>query len=310
MTVATGAFGPLCIYCDQPERIELSEIWSDHSFTFDTCCEGMHDEVLETMRDEEARFALLQRLGAADHLGGSLRRVGDDNGQLLIDCALEIRPMRFGLVKEFIRQHHDHCAPPVTWRFGASIWNGRTLIGVVVVSRPTSPSLPQTTWLEITRLCVDRSVSPILRYKACSMLYLWAVDEANRRGGFHKIITYTMDSESGMSLRYARFTPEARTTPRSWNTKKRPRVDKTPLVPKIRWARMLTPASAVSTVGAHDPAAGPKPVSVKGARGPARARQLSLFGAFATSGHRPHQNHPTRRVQSSACSHCCRRLIP
>ena len=236
-----------------------------------------HKAVLDTMRDEEARFDLLQRLGAAEHLGGSLRRVGDDNGQLLIDCALEIQPMRFGLVKEFIRRHHDHCAPPVTWRFGASIWNGRTLIGVVVVSRPTSPSLPQTTWLEITRLCVDRSVSRILRYKACSMLYLWAVDEANRRGGFRKIITYTMDSESGMSLRYARFKPEVRTTPRSWNTKKRPRVDKTPLVPKIRWARMLSPVSAVSTVGSHDPATLPLTEPITGGQGPSRARQLTLF---------------------------------
>lgn len=51
MTTATGDFGPLCIYCGQRERIDLWEIWSGHSFMFDTCCEGMHDEAIGARQD-------------------------------------------------------------------------------------------------------------------------------------------------------------------------------------------------------------------------------------------------------------------
>lgn len=107
--------------------------------------------------------------------------------------------------------------------------------------------LPQTTWVEVSRLCVDRGLPDTLRYKACSTLYAFAAAEAERRG-FERIITYTLSTESGMSLRYARWKPEHVTRPKSWHSRSRPRTDKTPLVPKIRWARVLKPARPVTTI--------------------------------------------------------------
>ena len=28
-----------CLFCDQPERVEIFEVWG-HEWMFDTCCEG------------------------------------------------------------------------------------------------------------------------------------------------------------------------------------------------------------------------------------------------------------------------------
>lgn len=232
---------PTCIHCGEPQVVELAEIWSDHSFMISTCCHLLYEELAYEMADPDFRTALLQNLQAAEHLGAErLRRVADQDGQLLLDCELEVAPIAFSRMKAFVQRHHDHCPPPVCWRYGAGVWNGHTLVGVVSVGRPVARMLPQTTWVEVNRLCVDRSLPDTLRYKACSTLYAWAASEAARRG-FDRIITYTLSTESGMSLRYARWKPEHVTRPKSWNSRSRQRVDKTPLVPKVRWARDLEP---------------------------------------------------------------------
>jgi len=91
----------------------------------------------------------------------------------------------------------------------------------------------------VTRLCTNPQLPDAIRYKAASTLYGWAAAEGAARG-FEKIITYTMaEAETGMSLRYARWKPEHRTRPKSWNSRSRPRVDKAPVVARIRWGKDL-----------------------------------------------------------------------
>ena len=237
---------PICIHCGEPQVVRLFEIWSDHAFQIETCCGVLHEELVWEMQDPDFRTALLRNLMAAEHMGArSLRRVAECDGHFLLDCELEIRPIDFWRVRAFVEAHHDHCPPPRGWRFGAGVWNGSTLVGVVAVGRPSSPALPQRSWVEVTRLCVNRGLPDALRWKACSVLYGWAAAEAEARG-FAKIITYTLKSEAGLSLRYARWRPEHETRAQSWNRPSRPRVDKTPIVPKIRW----TPSRPFATSAA------------------------------------------------------------
>lgn len=53
--------------------------------------------------------------------------------------------------------------------------------------------------------------------------------------GTKGLITYTMESESGASLRGAGWREIGRRKGRSWNCPSRPRVDKSPLQAKILW---------------------------------------------------------------------------
>lgn len=54
--------------------------------------------------------------------------------------------------------------------------------------------------------------------------------------GFRKVITYTLQEESGSSLRGAGFIVEAFTKGGSWHREQRPRNDKHPTGSKLRWA--------------------------------------------------------------------------
>lgn len=105
--------------------------------------------------------------------------------------------------------------------------------GVAIVGRPVSRHLDDGHTLEITRLAVANGTP-----NAASKLLGAAAREARRRG-YRKIITYTLASEPGTSLRAAGFIPEYRSRGGSWDSLSRPREDKHPTGPKIRWSRRL-----------------------------------------------------------------------
>lgn len=223
-----------CLFCGEPEYVRLHEVYG-RDFLIETCCEGSHEEVVWTLaNDPEGAAAWLRDQGAGD-----VRRLVDDDQHLVIDFHPDVRPVTQAVAKAFVRDHHQHNPPPAGWRFGAAIWNGPDMLGVVMVGRPVSRKIDHTTTVEVNRLCLDLALSDQLRWRAASTLYTWAADEARRRG-FAKIITYTLESESGMSLRYARWKREHKTTGGSWNTPARPRADKAPTEPKWRWSRALT----------------------------------------------------------------------
>lgn len=143
-----------------------------------------------------------------------------------------------GVVFEFIQKHHRHHRKPVGWKFGAVAECGRVLVGVAVVGRPVSrviQAAEPATW-EVTRVCTagDRR----LRYNASSALYGACAREARRRGQ-RKLITYTLESELGTSLRAAGWVEVARTKGGSWSNPSRPRTDKAPTCRKVRWEKAL-----------------------------------------------------------------------
>lgn len=228
-----------CPFCGEPELLELAEAWTDHSFLLKSCCAAYHELVVAEMNHDPAwATALLRHLGADELLGGSLRRVADDDCHFLLDWNLVIQPVGFSAAAGFVQRHHAHCGAPIAWRFGAGIRNGPTLLGVVMVGNPIGRGFNGRRILEVNRLCIRRDVPRPLRWNACSQLYGYAAREAERRG-FERIITYTRDDEDGGSLRAAGWIPEARVRGRSWSSPSRARIHAESPIGKTRWSRAL-----------------------------------------------------------------------
>lgn len=241
---------PACLFCGEPERVSVFEVWGDGCFQLDTCCQGIQEAATEALaEDPRAASEWLSRLPLSGDEGddaptfaeliGKPRRVIDDAaGTLLLDWNPQIVPIKWSDAKAFVREHHRHCKPPAGWRFGAGIRNGHTLIGVVMVGRPVARKLDRTKVVEVNRLCIRTDIATGLAWNACSMGYGWAAREAKKRG-FERVITYTLDSEAGTTLKAAGWTPEAVTRGGSWNRPSRARTDAAPTVKKTRWVREL-----------------------------------------------------------------------
>ena len=211
----------------------------------ETCCAATYDEAVEWLQSPEDGARLLKALDVERLTSRSLRRVVDVDFAAKLDWHLDVRPISLAAAKDFNRRHHDHApAPMAGWRFGGAIWNGDTMLGIVMVGRPASRVLQarDAGLVEVNRLCLDRGTPRDLRWKAASSLYRWAGHQAALRG-YTRIQTYTLrDDESGMSLRYARWKPVGESKGGTWDTPSRPRKTYSgPTGRKIRWERKLSP---------------------------------------------------------------------
>jgi hypothetical protein len=104
-------------------------------------------------------------------------------------------PLHLGEANNFVAQHHRHNLPTVGGKFavGAADDTGK-VIGVAIAGRPVCRRLEDVTTLEVLRVCTDGTPN------ACSFLYARTAKIA-RLMGYERIITYTLTSESGASLR-------------------------------------------------------------------------------------------------------------
>jgi hypothetical protein len=104
------------------------------------------------------------------------------------------------------------------------------LVGVVTIGRPVARMLDNGTTLEVTRCCTDGTPH------AASMLY-GAAWRAVKALGYRRLITYTLKSETGVSLRAAGYRAlyETRDRPDGWDTPSRPREIKAPTEAKTLW---------------------------------------------------------------------------
>jgi len=114
------------------------------------------------------------------------------------------------------------------------------MLGVATLSNPVARALNGRGIAEIARLCIRRDVPPLLRWNAASML-LGASARSAEKAGFQTVITYTLQIESGTSLRAAGWVPEAVIRGRGWHRAGRPRSNVNAYAPKIRWSRTLRP---------------------------------------------------------------------
>lgn len=131
--------------------------------------------------------------------------------------------------REYVRQFHRHHGAPLSGLFAVAVATDEELVcGVAIVGRPVARALQDGWTAEVTRVATDGTKN------ACSALYA-ACWRAARALGWRKLVTYTLASEPGTSLRAAGWRIVGEVTARSWHCKSRPRVDRAPLQAKIRW---------------------------------------------------------------------------
>lgn len=142
--------------------------------------------------------------------------------------SLVAKPISFSEAKDFISRFHRHHKPPQGWKFGIAAFRDGELVGVVAVGRPVSRIMDDGETCEVTRLCTDGSKN------VCSFLYSRARRAAVEMG-YKKVITYILDSESGISLRAAGWKFVRDAGGGSWSRRSRLREDKAPTNRKQLW---------------------------------------------------------------------------
>lgn len=131
---------------------------------------------------------------------------------------MNVVPLNLRDANAFVAEHHRHHRPVVGHRFSIGVQEGGVLVGAAIIGRPVARMLDDGVTAEVTRLVTDGSPN------ACSMLYA-AAWRAWRAMGGHRLITYTLASEPGTSLRAAgwRTLYETRLRPQGWDTPSRRR---------------------------------------------------------------------------------------
>lgn len=141
---------------------------------------------------------------------------------------LELQPMFLDEASAFIDRYHRHHKPPQGYVFAIGVNDGEKVVGVITVGRPVARGNQDGWTAEVTRCCTDGTKN------AASMLYA-AAWRAARAIGYRRLITYTLKSEPGTSLKAAGWKVIGETHGRGWNHRSRPRVDTHPLGQKTIW---------------------------------------------------------------------------
>lgn len=147
---------------------------------------------------------------------------------------LRLVPVTQRQADAYIRVHHRHHPPSRgdLFRMGALAEGELEMVGVAVVGRPVSRIIqarePQT--CELLRLCV-REGAP----KNTASFLLGACRRAAWALGYTRLISYTLASESGASMRAAGYRTVGEVKGRSWNTPSRPRVDRHAIEDRLLW---------------------------------------------------------------------------
>ena len=143
-------------------------------------------------------------------------------------------PVTLPKANDYVSQLHRHHAPipaGFVWLCVAAVVDG-TVRGVAISGRPTNRNNDDTQTVEVLRVAADGTANvPSALLGACA--------RAARAIGARRIITYTLDSESGSSLRGAGWVLESQGITSSWmkGTSRRTAVMR-PLMDekKARWA--------------------------------------------------------------------------
>ena len=144
--------------------------------------------------------------------------------------SLHLCPMTLREARAFVDVLHRHHPAPQGGLFAVAVSDSERIRGVAIIGRPVARGLQDDWTAEVTRLCTDGA------HNACSMLY-GAAWRACRALGYRRLITYTLASEEGSSLRGAGWRVVGEVRGQSWHRPSRPRVDHHPTQAKLRWER-------------------------------------------------------------------------
>lgn len=148
--------------------------------------------------------------------------------------SLTLVPITLREAHVFVSRHHRHHRRDRGARFAIGAARAGEIVAVAVVGRPKARLAQDGYTAEVTRLCSIDVATGEHASGACSMLYA-ACWRAARAMGFRRLITYTLTSEPGTSLRAAGWRLIGEAGGGAWNRKDRPRVDLHPTQTKLRW---------------------------------------------------------------------------
>ena len=146
-------------------------------------------------------------------------------------------PLTLKEANDFVTEHHRHNKKCQGHRFSIGCVQNDKLIGVAICGRPLSRRLDSQFVLEVLRVCI-KEPSP---RNACSYLYgrAWRIWQAM---GGKRILTYTLATESGSSMKAVGWDKISETKPLSknakgWETRIGRETQPVNFQPKYRWEK-------------------------------------------------------------------------
>src|SRR5947209_10324264 len=129
---------------------------------------------------------------------------------------MEAVPLHLKDANDFVRRFHRHSLPAVGCKFAVGCQVDGKLVGVAIAGRPVCRRHDDGVTLEVLRVCTDGTPN------ACSFLYA-RVARVARMMGYRRILTYTLEEESGASLRAVAARITGRVEPQEWSVPSPPR---------------------------------------------------------------------------------------
>ncbi len=145
---------------------------------------------------------------------------------------LTLIPLPLKEANAFVAANHRHHKPVAGHKFSLGCVKDGQLVGVAIVGRPVSRYLDDGMTLEVNRLCSTGEKN------VCSFLY-GAAARAARTLGYRKIITYTLDSEPGTTLRAAGWSCAGLAGGKEWTGQRKPKEQQYPAQMKLRYEKNL-----------------------------------------------------------------------
>jgi len=139
-----------------------------------------------------------------------------------------IVPLTLREANAYVAQHHRHSNACRGMKFAIGASHENAIVGVAIVGRPVTRHLDDTWTLEVLRVTTTGHPN------ACSFLY-GACWRAARTLGYRRLVTYTLKSEPGTSLKASGWRIVGEVKADGWNRPGRPRVDKHELQERFRW---------------------------------------------------------------------------
>ena len=145
---------------------------------------------------------------------------------------LELTPVTLKEANGFVQKYHRHHKPSVGHKFSIGVRKDGEMVGVAICGRPVSRHYDDGYTLEINRLCTDGT------HNACSILY-GAAYRVAKAMGYKRVITYILESESGVSLKASGYQCEGKAGGLEWNGDRKPKEEIYPREMKTRWVKKI-----------------------------------------------------------------------
>ncbi len=133
---------------------------------------------------------------------------------------LKVKPIDLKTANRYVEENHRHNGKVLIHRFSIAVYDDDRLCGVAICGNPLARKLDDGKTIEVRRVCTDGTKN------ACSILYGRCARIAKEMG-WERIITYLLETESGVSLRASGWQIEAEGVGgKSWDVQSRPRMVK------------------------------------------------------------------------------------